>query len=53
LPEIGIGLGFMGLFLGAYVWYLGSVPLLPSPAMLAARGSALVEVEVAEATVEV
>ncbi len=37
LPEIGIGLGFMGLFLACYLWYLRTFPILPSPATLAAR----------------
>jgi hypothetical protein len=36
LIEIGIGLGFGGLFLAAYLWYAVRVPLLPSPATLAA-----------------
>lgn len=44
LPEIGLGLGFAGLFLAAYLWYLSRVPILPSPATLAARGSAVVNV---------
>ena len=51
LPEIGIGLGFGGLFLAAYVWYLGRVPLLPSPATLAARGSVVVTVPATAARV--
>lgn len=44
LLEVGIALGFAGLFLASYVWYLARVPLLPSPATLAARGSAVVSV---------
>jgi hypothetical protein len=40
--EIGIGIGFLGLFLAAYLWYLRRIPVLPSPATLAARGSAVV-----------
>lgn len=40
--EIGIGLGFMGLFLASYLWFARSYPLLPSPAMLAARDSVVV-----------
>lgn len=52
LPEIGIGLGFAGLFLGAYVWYLSRVPILPSPATLAAREPTLLEVPAGTATAE-
>lgn len=37
LPEIGVALGFMGLFLACYLWYLRTFPVLPSPATLAAR----------------
>jgi hypothetical protein len=44
LPEIGVGLGFLGLFLAAYTWYLSRLPLLPSPATLAAQESAVVAV---------
>ena len=40
LTEIGISLGFAGLFLAAYGWYARSFPLLPSPATLAARDAA-------------
>ncbi|HEX6925716.1 MAG TPA: hypothetical protein VF167_09800 [Longimicrobiaceae bacterium] len=46
IPEIGIGLGFFGLFVAAYTWYLTRVPVLPSPATLAAREPTLVEVQV-------
>ncbi|CAN5718571.1 hypothetical protein BH23GEM3_BH23GEM3_27010 [soil metagenome] len=46
LTEIGMGLGFMGLFLSSYIWFARSFPLLPSPATLAARGSAVVQVPV-------
>lgn len=35
VPEIGIALGFLGLFLASYVAYLSRVPLLPSAASLA------------------
>ena len=48
--EIGLALGFGGLFLASYLWYLGRVPILPSPATLAARGSALVSVPAARTT---
>jgi hypothetical protein len=37
--EIGIGLGYLGLFLACYLWFLRTFPLLPSPASLAARES--------------
>lgn len=53
LTEIGIALGFLGLFLASYLWYLSRVPILPSPATLAARGSALVEIQVREPVAEV
>src|SRR5690606_32313358 len=46
LPEIGIGLGFMGLFLACYLWFVRTFPLLPSPASLAAMGSTTVTVSV-------
>ncbi|HEV2132280.1 MAG TPA: hypothetical protein VGR27_14290, partial [Longimicrobiaceae bacterium] len=42
LIDIGVGLGFAGLFLAAYLWFASSFPLLPSPASLAARGSPVV-----------
>jgi hypothetical protein len=44
LLEVGIGLGFAGLFLAAYLWYARSFPLLPSPATLAATDSPVVAV---------
>jgi hypothetical protein len=53
LAEVGVALGFLGLFLASYLWYLARVPLLPSPATLAARGSALVEVPVVARATEV
>jgi hypothetical protein len=43
-PEIGMGLGFGALFIASYAWFVGSFPLLPSPASLAARDSAVVAV---------
>jgi hypothetical protein len=46
LTEIGIALGFAGLFLASYIWYLRRVPILPSPATLAARGSPFLAVPV-------
>ena len=48
--EIGLALGFGGLFLASYLWYLTRVPILPSPATLAARGSALVTVPATRTT---
>jgi hypothetical protein len=44
VPEIGIGLGFMGLFLAAYVWFVRTFPMLPSPVSLAAQEPAIVRV---------
>jgi len=35
LPEIGIALGFAGLFFGCIAWFLSTFPVLPSPAQLA------------------
>jgi hypothetical protein len=49
LPEIGIGVGFMGLFLVSYLWFLRTFPILPSPASLAAQESAVVTVPVGAA----
>ena len=39
LPEIAIGLGFMGLFLTCYLWFVRTFPMLPSPASLEAAGA--------------
>lgn len=44
IPEIGIALGFMGLFLACYLWYLRTFPMLPSPATLGARPPNVIEV---------
>jgi hypothetical protein len=52
LPEIAIGLGFLGLFAASYLWYAARFPLLPSPASLKARGSAVVAVPVVGTTAE-
>jgi hypothetical protein len=49
LPEIGMGLGFAGLFLMAYTWFARTFPLLPSPASLAARESVIVRLPAAPA----
>jgi len=35
IPEIGIALGFAGLFFGSIAWFLSTFPVLPSPAALA------------------
>jgi hypothetical protein len=42
LTEIGVGLGFLGLFLATYIWFASSFPLLPSPASLAAQDAQVV-----------
>jgi hypothetical protein len=44
--EIGIGLGFAGLFFLCYLWFLKTFPLLPSPAALAAVPQPMVHVRV-------
>jgi uncharacterized membrane protein YkgB len=44
LTEVGMGLGFAGLFLLAYTWYARTFPLLPSPASLAAHEPNVVRV---------
>jgi hypothetical protein len=49
IPEIGIGLGFMGLFVGSYLWFVQTFPMLPSPASLAAQESSVVTVPVTAA----
>jgi len=51
LPEFGIGLGFLGLFLTAYLWFVRTFPMLPSPAALAAEPPAFITVEVPTAGV--
>lgn len=47
LPEIGIALGFAGLFFGSIAWFLGTFPVLPSPASLATIPTLTIEVPVA------
>ncbi len=42
LTELGVGLGFLGLWLTAYLWFARTFPLLPSPAALQARREAVV-----------
>jgi hypothetical protein len=44
VPEIGIGLGFLGLFLACYLWFMRTFPVLPSPATL--KGEPALEVHV-------
>jgi hypothetical protein len=44
VTEVGIGLGFLGLFLACYLWWMRRFPILPSPATLAARGSPIIAV---------
>lgn len=44
LPEVGIALGFFGLFSLSYLWYASSFPLLPSPATLDAEEPAFIQV---------
>lgn len=46
LPEIGVGLGFLGMFVFCYTWFLRTFPVLPSPVSLAAVPSGLVHVPV-------
>jgi hypothetical protein len=43
VTEIGVSLGFAGLFLASYFWFLATFPVLPSPASLAAIPTGLVE----------
>jgi hypothetical protein len=49
LPEIGMALGFMGLFGATYLWFVSTFPMLPSPATLAAVESSVVAVPVGAA----
>jgi hypothetical protein len=44
IPEIALGLGFLGLFMLCYTWFLKTFPVLPSPAALRAQGSGEVQV---------
>jgi hypothetical protein len=44
LAEIGIALGFLGLFVACYTWFLRTFPVLPSPVSLAAVPTGLVSV---------
>jgi hypothetical protein len=44
VPEIGLFLGFAGLFFGSIAWFLATFPVLPSPASLAAIPTPTIEV---------
>jgi hypothetical protein len=44
IPEIGMALAFGGVFVACYIWFVSRVPLLPSPATLAAADKAVIEV---------
>jgi hypothetical protein len=44
LAEIGIAIGFLGLFVACYTWFLRTFPALPSPVSLAAVPTGLVSV---------
>jgi hypothetical protein len=44
LPEIGIALGFAGLFFASIGWFLSTFPVLPSPASLATIPTPTIEV---------
>lgn len=44
LPEIGIALGFAGLFFACVGWFLSTFPVLPSPASLATIPTPTIEV---------
>lgn len=44
LPEIGVALGFLGMFVFCYTWFLRTFPVLPSPVSLAAVPNGLVNV---------
>ncbi len=43
LVEIGMGLGFLAIFVACYSWFVSTFPVLPSPAALAAREPSIVE----------
>ena len=47
LPEVAVAMGFFGLFVLSYTWFLACFPILPSPATLGAAGSQFIEVPVA------
>jgi hypothetical protein len=38
ITEIGMALGFAGVFALSYLWFVSTFPMLPSPATLGARG---------------
>jgi hypothetical protein len=47
IAEIGIALGFLGVFLASYLWFVRTFPVLPSPASLAASGPSVIVVPAA------
>jgi hypothetical protein len=49
LMEVGVAAGFAGLFLLCYTWFLKTFPVFPSPAFMAAQGSATIEVPASQA----
>lgn len=44
LIEIGIALGFLGLFVAAYGWFVRTFPVLPSPVSMAVQDPAVISV---------
>jgi hypothetical protein len=48
-----MGLAFGAVFVACYLWFVSRVPLLPSPATLAAADQAVVEVPVTEGAARV
>ena len=46
ITEIGVALGFAGLFFGSVLWFLKTFPILPSPASLAAIPNPVLTVQV-------
>jgi hypothetical protein len=53
LPEIGIALGFAGLFFASIGWFLSTFPVLPSPASLATIPTPTIEVPLRRAPARV
>jgi len=49
IPEVGMAIGFLGLFAATYLWFVSTFPMLPSPASLAAVESSVVAVPVSVA----
>jgi hypothetical protein len=52
IPEIGVALGFLGLFVACYTWFLRTFPVLPSPVSLAAVPNGLTTINVRGKVVE-